>query len=179
VAELVVAASEREGRRCHPAVLLCAGGFTALLGLTIGGRIGGPVARRIFGTPAGFKTDATALEALGQALAVLLVFVVLGFIALGAVLARVRRRITTADALWASNPATMFAAFGLHFWMGNQLEGWQMPYEYVSSSAWMLSTFLGPAVCVPALMAGWRATVSTTVLGSERAAEQGDEADER
>jgi hypothetical protein len=139
-------------------VLIAGGGFTALVGLTFGARVGGPFARAVFGAPAGFGSDAESLQALGQALSVLFLSLVVCFTLLGALLGTHQHRVTRADAFWASNPVSMFMVFGLHYWMGNQVQGWQLPYEYVLTPAWMLHTFVGPFAYGAAIRVGWRWT---------------------
>jgi hypothetical protein len=151
----------RSGRH-HRLVLIAGGGLAALVGLTFGARIGGPVARTVFGPPTGFGGDAETLQALGQALSVLLVSLVACFTLLGMLLGTHQHQVTRGDAIWACNPVSMFTVFGLHFWIGNQIQGWQLPYEYVLTPAWMLHTFVGPFAYGAAILAGCRWTTRRT-----------------
>jgi len=127
----------------------------ACAALEVGARLGGPAVRSLFGEPTGFLSDVTTGPALAQASLVLFVFVIVAFVSLGALLSRHPRRLTRSDAWWVANPLSMFTAFFVHFILGNQVDWWvQLPYEYVSTVAWTLHTFVGPPVYVLLLLIG-------------------------
>src|SRR5438477_5605966 len=96
----------------YRAVILLLAICETMAGLFLAAFVGGPVARALFGVPAGFREHFTSNAALGQALLVQAITLGFVFLLLGTAFGRKVNRFRCA--VWAANPITVGIGFVLY-----------------------------------------------------------------
>jgi len=128
-----------------------------ILSLLLAERVGGPLARYIFGPPAYFREDFTSHSAFRQALLVQAVFVGFAFFALGS--AAVRWNLINGsykESVWGANPITVGVGCAAYKMAYHALSFSDRLAEYDNPAIFVLFIFASPVVFALCVYAGAR-----------------------
>ena len=137
-----------------------------ILSLLLAERVGGPLARYIFGPPVGFREDFTSHAAFRQAFLVQAVFVGLAFFALGSAVARWNLiNLSYKHSVLVANPITVGVGFAAYKMAYHALSFPDRLAEYDSPAIFLLFCVASPVVFALCVYAGAHVRRSCTVAG--------------